>query len=351
MSDKINIINCLMTRRCNLQCSYCQISGNINTPLKPTDYPDASYYQNSKNEMSAEWWIEFLDRLHKHNPECFAILYGGEVFVRWEFLAEVVNHLNKIEFPYTIISSCNAGIKQNIYKFFERVDSVCGFTASVDPGFYLKTFGSRDEISDDEIYKSHTGYATLKELMEKGLVKDPVAEITCDCNTIHHLYDTIKKLTEDGITSDITMIDLAANNYYDFSNITNPINLVHPTKEVMDVFDKIMKDDTLKIHMKDFLVPRIFKYLPNNMDCKLEKGMTNLTVDSDSACRLCLRIRGRFTPKFRADQLFDEYGNKTEVFDRVHDAMIGDKETLCRKCIWSCMMMSNSDDCDGIINH
>lgn len=347
----INIVNCLLTRRCNLKCSYCQISGNINTPLRPTDYPDEKYYKSNKNEKSAEWWIELHNRLQKHNPNCFSILYGGEPFIRWEELAEIVNHLNKIDFPYTIISSCNEGIKQSIYKFFERVDYVQGFTASVDPGFYMVNLSSREELDDDEIYKSHTGYATLKELMEKGLVKDPVAEITCDSRTIYYLHDTIKKLTSDGITSDITMIDLAANNYYDFSNITNPDNLVHPTQEVMNIFDGIIKDDSLKVHMKEFLLPRIFKNLPNKMDCKIEKGIHNITVDSDGSCRCCLRIRGRFTPKFQAIELFNQDGSIGSNYEEIHDAMCGDKETLCKRCIWSCMLMSNSGDSDGIINH
>lgn len=346
---KVNIVNCLLTRKCNLNCSYCQISGNINTPIRPGEYPNSLYYY--KNEQDADWWIHTLTRIWMHNNDVFFILYGGEPFMRWEMLADLVLHLNKIGAHYTIISSCNEGIKRNIYSFFDKVTRIEGFTASIDPGFWLKNAGSREEMRDDESYKSNTGYNTLKELMRQGLVRDPVAEITCDKDTIFHLHETIRRLTKDGIVSDITMIDVAKNNYYDFSNITNPDNLVHPTPEVLAVFDGIIKDDTLLVHMKDHLLPRIFKSLPAEMDCEIEKGIHNITIDSDGAVRLCLRIRGRHSIKFQADEMFNDVGEVGEKYQDLHDAMIADKETLCKDCMWSCMMMSKSGDCDGIINH
>ncbi len=348
MTTKVNIVNCLLTRKCNLKCSYCQISGNIDTPLRPKEYPNSKTYFN--NEKDTRWWIDTLTTFWKQNNDVFFILYGGEPFIRWELLADLVLHLNKIGAHYTIISSCNEGIKKFIYKFFEKVPYVKGFTASIDPGFYLKNVNSLED-TDDELYKSNTGYATLKELMNKGLVKDPVAEITCDKDTINYLYDTVKKLTEDGITSDITMLDIAKNNYYDFSNITNPVNLVHPTKDVLDVFDKIIKDDSLKVHMKNYLLPRIYRDLPSNMDCEIEKGLHNVTIDSDGSIRLCLRIRGRFSTKFSASELFTVEGIESDKYKDIYEAMVADKEILCKKCMWSCMMMSKCGDCQGVINH
>lgn len=345
----VNIVNCLLTRKCNLACSYCQISGNIDTPLKPNEYPSSQWY--FKNEKDTSWWVNTLTSYWSANKDVFFILYGGEPFVRWELLADVVNHLNSIGAHYTIISSCNEGIKKNIYRFFERVSKVEGFTASIDPGFYLSPGGTRKEIEDDEIYKSNTGYATLLELMRDGLVKDPVAEITCDCNTIKHLPETIRRLTKAGIVSDITFLDLAKNNYYDFSNITNPVNLVHPTEEVKRILKEIMDDDTLKVHMKEYLIPKIFESSPANMDCEIEKDIHNVTIDADGALRLCLRIRGRHTTKFSSADLFDVEGNKTDKYTDIHEAMTEDKKVLCKRCMWSCMLMSKSGDCDGIINH
>ncbi|NLE05152.1 MAG: radical SAM protein [Crenarchaeota archaeon] len=347
--NKINIVNCLLTRKCNLRCSYCQISGNIDTPLKPSDYPGSKYYY--ANEKDTNWWINVLTKLWRHNKDVFFILYGGEPFLRWEMLAEIVLHLNRIGAYYTIISSCNAGIEKNIYNFFGKVSHVEGFTASIDPGFYLKDPGTREEMQDDEIYKSSTGYRMLKELMRRGIVKDPVAEITCDKDTIFLLHETIKRLTADGIVSDITMIDIAKTNYYDFSNITNPVNLVHPTPEVLKVFDDIIKDDSLKVHMKEYLLPRIFKYLPSNMNCDLEKNLSNISIDSDGNLRTCLRIRGRFVTKFSADALLNDDGDLSEEFEVIHEALSADKKSLCKGCMWSCIMMSESGDCNGIINH
>ena len=345
----INIVNCLLTRRCNLQCSYCQISGNINTPLKPTEYSPAKYYY--ENEKNVDWWIDNLTKIWRHNNDVFFILYGGEPFLRYQMLAELVIHLNNLGAHYTIISSCNEGIKRNIFSFFDIVSRVDGFTASIDPGFFLKKGETRKDFVEDEDYKSCTGYTTLKDLMRQGLVRDPVAEITCDKDTIHQLYDTIVRLTADGITSDITMIDVAKNNYYDFSNITNSENLVHQSPEVLAVFDKIMKDSTLKVHMKDYLLPRIYKALPSNMDCEIEKDIHNLSIDSDGAIRLCLRIRGRHCVKYQVGDLLDFSGDPSELYQTIHEAMGADKDSLCKDCMWSCMMMSKSGDCNGVINH
>lgn len=344
----VNIVNCLLTRKCNLNCHYCQISGNIDQPLRPDCYPGSKYYY--ENEKDATWWIKTLKQYHAANPDVFFILYGGEPFLRWEMLAELVNELNKINAAYTIISSCNGGIRKQIDKFFEKVEYVCGFTASIDPTANLLVEYDRETCNDDEVYKSMTGYWTLKELMNKGLVKDPVAEITCDYESIYRLEDLIKQLTEDGITADVTMIDIAKSNYYDFSNIYGHESLVKPKPEVREVFDNL-KNSNYLIHMKDTLLDAIYDNLPSNVDCELENGLTNVTIDADGTQRLCLRIKGNHTIKFNADETFTDSGEKHEKYDELFEAMCEDKRVLCNKCMWSCVLMSKSGNCDGIINH
>lgn len=351
MDNKINIANVLLTRRCNLACEYCRIATTRfdNYLYKPNEYPDANYY--IKNESSTEEWIEFFNRLYKHNPDCFVILYGGEPFIVWEKLADIVNHLNSINGAYTIISSCNHEIKKLIYKFFDRVDYVRGFSASVDPYLHEHMeIVDRKALNDDELYKTHTGYATLVELIEKGLVKDPVAEITCDCNTIHKLEETVKILTDKGICSSITVLDVAKNNYYDFSNVIDPKYLVHPSEEVKEVFQR-MKDSNYNIHMKNLLMDQIYSLLPSNVDCELEKDVHNITIEPDLALRLCLRIRGVESPKMNAMNLFNEDGSKSIEFPVFHKYLAADKESLCEGCSWSCVLMSKSGDTSGIINH
>ena len=366
---KVNIVNCLLTRKCNLHCSYCRISGDIHYITKPTEYPKKDWYFD--NEKDSAWWIDAVNRLHKHNPEVFFILYGGEPFLRWELLADLVNHMNANDMNYTIISSCNEGIQKFIYKFFEKVEYVKGFTSSIDPGFWKVKLKSRQEMMDDEMYKSHTGFRTLLDLMEKGLVKDPVAEITCDYVSIFDLEETVRRLTELGITSDVTTIDLAHNNFYDFSNIDSVKALVHPTEEVLAVFKRLKESDYM-IHMKDYLMDAIpEKLLPSNLKCNIgTEHLSNLTIEPTGELRLCLRIRGRFVPRWYLTDLIQEDGQlsqedmlpigsdsdgipktKAEVIAMAFEA---DYDLLCKEhggCCWTCMLMSMNDDCSGVINH
>jgi len=346
--QKVNIVNCLITRRCNLACEYCQISGHIDQPLRPQSYPDSEYY--FKNEKDSEWWIKTLSSYFAANKDVFFILYGGEPFIRWELLVDIVNFLNKINAKYTIISNCTEGVKKNIFKFFKKVEGVYGFTASIDPSANINVCYDREGCNDDEIYKSQVGYRMLLELMNLGLVKDPVAEITCDCDSIYKLEDLVKQLSKDGITSDITMIDIAKGNYYDFSNIYGQMALVPKDQDVRDIFNRL-KNSNYLIHMKDKLLDMIYDCLPCNVDCEMEKGLSNVTIDSDGVNRLCLRIRGNHCVKYMADSLFNEDGTPSDSYNDIWESMCEDKKVICHKCMWSCVLMSKMNDCNGIINH
>lgn len=346
--QKVNIVNCLITRRCNLSCHYCQISGHIDQPLRPQSYPDSTYY--FKNEKDSDWWIKTLSSYYAANRDVFFILYGGEPFIRWELLADIVNHLNSINAKYTIISNCTEGVRKNIFKFFNKVNGVYGFTASIDPSANINVCYDRDGCGDDEIYKSQVGYRMLLELMELNLVKDPVAEITCDAESIFNLENLVKQLSEDGITSDITMIDIAKGNYYDFSNIYGGMSLVPKSEEVKEIFNRL-KNSNYLIHMKDTLLDMIYDSLPCEVDCEMEKGLSNVTIDSDGIMRLCLRIRGNHCVNYSGCDLFNEDGTPSIVYDDIWKLMCEDKKVICHKCMWSCVLMSKMNDCNGIINH
>lgn len=340
--NKIKIANLLITRKCNLNCSYCRISAEINYKNKPPEYPDKKFY--FENEVNTDKWIESIDLLKKHNPDIFLIIYGGEPFLRKD-LIDIVKHCNQENVNYTIISSCNENIQKLIDKFFEDLQpqKVKGFTASVDPGFYLEL---NEKIGDDKIHKSHSGFNTLIRLKNQNLIEDPVAEITVSDYNVQYLYKTIEILSSHGITSDITMLDIAKTNYYDFSSVTNHNNLVPKSKEVKQIINSLVRSN-FKIHMKETLLPRIYDILPANLDCKLEEDLNNISIEPTLEVRLCLRIRGVNTPKYKIFNLFDVDGN---INKDVHMNMKLDKKILCRGCFWSCMLMSQMDSY-GIINH
>ena len=114
----IKIANILLTRKCNLKCSYCRISANIDYDGKPPAYPGPKFHFNS--EQPPEYWIKIIDRLYELNKDVFLILYGGEPFL-YNGLIDIVKYCNKIGVAYTIISSCNDQLEGKIEEFFSEL--------------------------------------------------------------------------------------------------------------------------------------------------------------------------------------------------------------------------------------
>ena len=333
----INVASLILTRKCNLNCEYCRIGGDTDYLLLPREYPRSSYYYN--NEKTPEFWVDVIDRLRRHNKDIFFILFGGEPFM-YPYLDDIVREMNFMGCYYTIISNCT--MLEEIKKFFDDVGGVMGFTASIDPGFWI------DENRGHETTKSIAGFEVLKYLIEKNMVSDPVAEVVVDNDNIIYLEDTIKKLSDAGITSSISTLDIAKNNYYDFSNITVTDQLVTKSDYTKKVFDNLMNSN-YKIHMKEIL-PKIYNILPADLDCEIDKNLHNITIDSDGFLRTCLRIRGREVSKIDAQLLFDKNGNWNNL-EEIMDRYKQDKQTLCRGCSWTCPIMTKIDDSEKIKNH
>jgi MoaA/NifB/PqqE/SkfB family radical SAM enzyme len=322
--DRVHIVSWLLTRKCNLKCSYCRIVRNYKDI--PEVYPPISNYH--KNEMSTEMVLKGLEGFKNHNPDSFHILYGGEPLLRKD-LPEIVQFCNINSINYTIITNNSDDVQPMIENLLTKVNHVVGLTSSVDPIIFDKT------ASGDRLEKSIAG---LKKLIDfKGIIKDLVAEITVDNETLPFLFPLVEKLTELGINSDITFIDIAKSKYYDFSNVTDKNLLVKKSPEVREQLEKII-DAGLNVHMAETLLPKIYTDLPSDMDCEIEKNIHNLTVDADGSIRLCLRIRGVDTPeKINLGNLFSK---DWTLNPRLKPMLIRDKLHYCRLCNWTCMRMS-----------
>lgn len=327
--NKIKIVNLFITRRCNLKCSYCGIVRNYKN--KPAIYPDMKHYY--ENEMSTECVIELLGKFKQHNPDIFIIIYGGEPTLRKD-LPDIINFCNKENINYTIITNNTPEIQPLIDRLFEKTGGdIKGFTSSVDPIFNQKD-------GSDRVKKSINGLTNL--LKCKYIVKDLVAEITVMRENVPYLYKLIKELTGYGINSDITFIDTAKSEYYDFSNVTEPWNLVHISVELAKQFQMIYDDKSLNIHMKDFLLPAIWNILPSNMDCGIEKDLHNISVDADGSIRLCTRIRGHYTASIiTAINLFTK---DMKVSPIMQSCISKDKKQFCKLCNHTCLLMSKYED-------
>jgi len=321
--NQIQIVSWLLTRRCNLKCSYCRISRPHTT--KPSEYPDFDHYL--KNEMKLSHILMTLDMLKQHNPDIFIIWYGGEPFLRND-LPEIIGHCNSENINYTIISNNTDVILPKVTYLMEN-HKVKGFTVSVDP------YKTADE--GDRFLKSSEGLKNLLFLMKEYQIDDPVVEITVDRNTIGNLIHLIERLSQYNITSDVTVLDVAKSDYYDFSNVVGNQHLLEQNIETAKVLQEIVKRDDLLVHMKNTLVPEIFNIIPSKLNCGIEHDLHNLTIDADGSIRLCLRIRGVEAPKFNIVENIYE----GEISYPVLEAVSKDKKTLCKGCNWTCMKMSS----------
>ena len=327
----IRIANWLLTRKCNLRCDYCAIVKNYSN--KPEKYPDMKHYH--KNEMTTRQVLDGLDRLQTHNPEMFHIFYGGEPLLRKD-LHKIISHCNEQKIHYTIISNNTEDIRPMIYDLCDKVKGkIKGFTASVDP-----VFQNESESGKDRVRKSVHGLANLVNM--KQYVNDVVAEITAMKHNYIYLYDLLKELTKYEINGDITFIDISKSPYYDFSNVSDPMLLVRQTAQLADQFEKIHKDKSLNVHMKDVLLKGMWDTLPSNMDCEIEKQLHNISIDADGSIRLCLRIRGTFTPELvNLSNLLYQDGKVSPI---AHAAIKRDKRDYCKLCNHTCHLMSKYID-------
>jgi MoaA/NifB/PqqE/SkfB family radical SAM enzyme len=323
--NKIQIVNWLLTRRCNLHCDYCRIVRNYKT--KPKEYPHMKHY--IENEVKTHIILSFLDNLKKHNPEAFVIWYGGEPLLRSD-LPDIINYCNDNNIHYTIISNNTEKIQPQMQKLLSKVKHIEGFTASIDPIIF-----NENKYMNDTFKKSLSGIGELEKY--SNIIKDVVAEITVTNENLGYLYPLVKELTKLGINSDITFVDISKSPYYDFSNVEDDDILVKKSARLREIINRII-DEKLNVHMRDSLLPKIYDILPSELDCGIDKDFHNLCVDADGSVRLCLRVRGTATPvNFNLNNILDDKGNLNEFISVTIDY---DKKNFCLKCNHSCYIMS-----------
>jgi MoaA/NifB/PqqE/SkfB family radical SAM enzyme len=292
--------------------------------------------------MSTDDVLDILNLLKAHNKDMFHIFYGGEPFLRKD-LPDIISHCNLNDIHYTIISNNTPKIVPYIDKLLDEVGHIKGLTASVDPFMKFRS----DMKLDDRMKKTKLGLKNLLRYRDK--IKDLVAEITVMKENVDHLYDLVRRLTDLGICSDITFIDIAKSEYYDFSNVTNTGALVNQSTNLRKQFDKILDDDTLNIHMKEYLIPKLWGILPSNMDCEIDDDLHNISIDADGSLRLCLRIKGRTVPNALGfSNLFTVRDFEVTPYAKV--CYRRDKIDLCRLCNHTCMLMSRIEDVDGLVH-
>lgn len=320
--NQIQIANLLLTRKCNLRCDYCGLIKN----------PGSKYYNSLKeivkNELNTDEWKDIIYRIYSNNPEVFFILYGGEPTLRND-LEEIISYCNSLGVFYTIITNGTGKAFDKLLDISKR-QKIWGITTSVDP--IILNSDSSDSISK----KSESGFSCLLEFQKLGICSDLVAEITVSNSNKCFLYDTVKKLSDNGIYSSITFVDKAKNEFYDFSNVVSDKEVVYREAEICKQLVEIYNDQNLLVHIKN-LIPNLYNILPYYLDCSIDKDLHNISLDSDGKVRLCLRIRGPSLQNICYKMFIGPDGT---ISKEGMEKLKKDYQSCCQGCNWTCMLMS-----------
>ena len=335
----MKMVQCLLTRKCNIHCEYCCIAGNIDYADRPSEYPNGKTLKN--NEVDANYWIDILTRYHKHDSGVYFILWGGEPFMDPKKLTAIVRALNRLDAGYTI--STNAMKKRAIRDFFKDIGQVHGFSVSIDPGF------ERDDVrvKMDEYRKSRDGFETIKYVIENRFARDPSAVMTLSSESAPFAPATMKHLIDHGVSVFLNLLSSQKNPYYDFPG-KGTWHSCEPTDETRGVFDAL-KEFSGKQHTTKGILDDMFAVLPENFDCEIERDLHNITIEPDGALRMCCNIRGVLSPRNRTEDILDSDGKLIENgMTRFKADIAVDKRKYCQKCALTCMMMSKLQAAEAI---
>ncbi len=341
----VKMVQCLLTRRCNLNCSYCGIAGDIEYAGRPVEYP----YRKTltENEMSPGCWIDTLTRYHRHDPSVYFVLWGGEPFLVPDSLTEIVQALNGLDARYTISTNATGKIVTDaIRRFFDTVGKVDGFTVSVDPGFELE-----DGLPNGcEREKSISGFDVITEVVNRDLAKDPCAVMTLSRESAVFAPATMRHLIDHGISVFLNLLSTQKTPYYDFpgEGTWNPCELDEATRHVFDSL-RALPEEQQRLHTTAGILDRMLSILPEEFDCEVEHNLHNITIEPDGALRMCCNIRGVSSPLFRTEQVLGQDGGiVAEGLAGFMAAVAADKNQFCERCALTCMMMSKFQDADAI---
>jgi len=333
-----NIVNVILTRKCNLACKYCQITKD---PICDR-YPRIDHYHRS--QLSPEQWSKIFATCKSVNNNTFFVIYGGEPYLYGEvYLRNLTKWLNENDIAYTYVSNCSSSDIRDFWIRLHQEVGLRGITGSVDP----VDENTRD--TDPARYRKSKTSLNFLEVMVKLGVPDVVAEVVVDKKTLANLVDTVRQLSRKGIWASCSTVEVALNEYYDFAF---PVDfekakaeiLLDPDETKVFLNDlKMLKDEGCLVHCPEGV--RYVHQIGDRIGTMIYQeppDLNTITIDADGTFRLCYRIRGIATPSISA---LHDFANSEKVFAmsiyQLQLAMLQDYNDFCEGCSWTCRGFSN----------
>lgn len=299
-----------LTRRCNLNCGYCNLT------KKPLP-----------RELKTSEWKEAFSRMEMLGIQSVKLL-GGEPTIL-EDLEELITFIcKKTKLKFALLSNSLFGD--------ERILSLVnaglqGYFASIDSLSSLNFFDENGEK------KSNAGYRVLLRMKELGV---PVlgANVVITPQNLQELPELVLRLSDDGIWVNLCPIIFSTSNSsldWQFRTyVKEEARFSTNNKNAIDaVMQKLIdiKKGGGKISVPESYIRDMSKYAIN-CDWKCTYPV-QLRVDADGALMLCGDLRGEVAKKYNLLSI-----NEETYRSFINDWLTERKEIVCPGCYWSCYL-------------
>jgi len=303
----------LITKRCNLNCSFCKIPKDI----------------KERDELNLEEWKEAFRIVYEDLGASFIAIYGGEpLCLDKDKLLDIIENLSSYREKgksYTLISNCIGLTNEYMDEMIDKgLDS---FTASMD------TLDENESLDNISKIKSRKGLNTLLKFKEKG-IRDVCGIITATKKNIKNIPQTVKYLSDKGIWVGIDVI------HYRKGNTDLPkksqVEELLLTRGDMPIIIEVA-DKLIRMKKEGYLIFPTYEVLegwknPNYIiDLNWKCGTNHpycITIDSNGTLMECDSFRGSRIKKYKIFDLPNKWKEfKKDYFDDVCYECLG--------CFWS----------------
>ena len=310
--NKITECQIFITRRCNLNCGYCNL-----------------VKKKTKNELTMDEWKRAFKILDKIDIKTVKIL-GGEptVLEGFEDLLRFINRETSIK--YAVLSNSIFTSK----KTDDLINAgMQGYFASIDGIDAVKS------IDDNGIAKSHAGYEKLMIFKKKG-IKILGANVVITKKNILEIPEIVRILSDNGIWVNLCPVIHGTEDFWEFrSAVSNEFRFSDAdVQKINNIMIKLlqMKHEGYKIAVPDSYLINLSKYaIDNNWKCS---ELIQLRVDADGGLMLCNDIRGDIAEKYN---ILDLNKEKFEEFKKIWKEER--KKFNCSGCYWSCFLVAENN--------
>lgn len=298
--DKIVNAGIRITRKCNMNCPYCNI------------------VSRETEDLSLDKWIEALDIIKSLGAKNLVLL-GGEP-TQYEKICELINYASKIGIECSLTTN---GI--NNYDIVEKI-----LDAGLNRiGISVDNLDFKDSLSP---MKCKSGIELINMLLEKYKTK-PIQIVNYTVvhkRNIHKIVDQVKHMNSLGVHTYLLPYHWGNEGSFEHrkNNDKNAFTTEQDYADFCSVMDQLiaLRREGVKIVNSEEFIEASKKHIMK-LDWKCD-GLSELRVDSDGKMVCCCDNVGEVNNNFTIFDLKDE--NKLQEFF----AMRNKDASKCKGCLW-----------------